>query len=309
MRASMANLVAMTLMGGALLAGCKGGEASPTAQATEFANAAACDGDKSETACVAAIEAARTAQDDGLTYKLADAGCNRPSGAGCWHLALLQENGRGTPKDLAMSHTTYQKSCDLDYLDACVSLALLKDGETYLLEFGQRADLLLKACKGRNADGCAFLGHALLESDDRRSQADGVRALGMACELGDKSACEAVAQEKEWAAVDAELAGARQAAQVERGPNVEWTVAPAISHLLEFGEMKGCRGNSRLQQCSVVLMVKGKLAHNVRSSVLDADGVRLDYGIALSPRYTTPGVAEAIDINLPTGAAKVVFDY
>lgn len=35
----------------------------------------------------------------------------------------------------------------------------------------------------------------------------------------------------------------------------------------------------------------------------------LGYGIALSPRYTTTGVAEAVNTNLQPRAAKVVFDY
>ena len=304
---------------GVLAPGCKGKDDGATNKPSVEEPAAVATGaptspcsDKDADACRAALEAATKSENDAEVFRLAQEGCENGIGIACWELAVAQKNGAGTAKDFVAAMGSFQTACDLGHLDSCVQAALVlqKSPEPEALKAAM--EMLTMACKGENGVACELAAGNFLTVESPEAQRLGLQLMRRACELGQKTACSRAEQEAKWAADDDDIAArtAEMAAPAAPSqPNVEWVVAPAIAHLVSFSKVKGCAGSPRFWRCSVVMQVKGKLQRNVRSSVLDADGVRLDYGIALSPRYTTPGVAEAVDINLQGGAVKVVFDY
>ncbi|MCA9558772.1 MAG: hypothetical protein KC583_09420 [Myxococcales bacterium] len=179
------------------------------------------------------------------------------------------------------------------------------NGKDFPSDPARQVALLTKPCEDGDEQACIVMAYAKMQGGDGDERVKGVEIIQASCRRGHQPACDLM--RALLAKVKEEQGGGGAAA--DEGPGVQWVVDPSLASVVEVSGVRGCRGNPRMQQCSVVLKVTGKLSRNVRSSVLDADGVRLDQGLVLSPRYTSPGTAEAVDVNLPAGAVKVVFSY
>ena len=118
--------------------------------------------------------------------------CSGQGGIGCVGAAQDAIFGRGGARDLAKARTELRKSCDLDNTYACNTL-----GENFSLDaqqdFNQGLELLRKACRGENYDGCFDLGLdyelGYGSTDDLALARQGLRKF---CQKPDDDACKEV---------------------------------------------------------------------------------------------------------------------
>lgn len=129
-------------------------------------------------------------------------GCELAFPPSCFSLGQILHEGRGAMVDGAAARAAYERSCDADFQQACVSLSVLErelagDGEDAELDARVRR-LNEKACTLGGALGCANL--AVLEhvAGGPRARIEGL--LRQACDRGDASSCEAV---KHWSGGEA----------------------------------------------------------------------------------------------------------
>ena len=121
-------------------------------------------------------------------------GCELEFPPSCFSLGQILHEGRGVTVDPTRAREAYERSCDADFQQACVSLSVLErelpggGGEAGL--DARMRQLNEKACALGGAYGCANV--AVLEhaAGAPRTRVEG--HLRRACELGDTSSCEAV---------------------------------------------------------------------------------------------------------------------
>lgn len=58
-------------------------------------------------------------KDFGEARTLLEKGCEGKHGASCYDLAVMHQNGEGTPKDKDMAKKFFKVSCELKYENAC----------------------------------------------------------------------------------------------------------------------------------------------------------------------------------------------
>lgn len=130
-------------------------------------------------------------KDESKAVPIAKKACDLDSAFGCELYARALDDGRGVVKDPKGAHAAFTKACEKKSGGACRSLSLrLK------LSDPARIPLLQKACDLDDGIGCMGLGAAYLHGNQGAPK-DLVKAkqfLQKSCSLGQKSACEKVAE-------------------------------------------------------------------------------------------------------------------
>ncbi len=119
--------------------------------------------------------------------------CNEEKLAkGCYYSAQAYGKGTVVAKDTKKSLDYYQKSCDLQYTDACMVV-----GSAYYYGFGAKKDYLKakktlsQACDAGDANGCFLVGYMYdLGQGVARDTQKALKFYTNACNYGSKKGCE-----------------------------------------------------------------------------------------------------------------------
>lgn len=137
-------------------------------------------------------------------------GCDLDFPPSCFSLGQILHDGRGVTADLEQARTAYEKSCAMDFQQACVSLSILEErlAKSEASEISARVEQLNeKACALGGAYGCA--NSAVLLSRTNASAERVVELLRRACELRDEASCREAASWKPGAALNVSLRAER----------------------------------------------------------------------------------------------------
>jgi hypothetical protein len=110
--------------------------------------------------------------------------CGRSEAAACAQLGVMNEEGRGAPKDLATAAKLYRKACDGGFRAGCTSLANVAKNPAAKAPHVDSAALLAKGCEAGDAAACASYADLPGLSDDAV-----FKAISRACSGGDDHAC------------------------------------------------------------------------------------------------------------------------
>jgi hypothetical protein len=120
----------------------------------------------------------------GAARKSLEGACGRSEAAACAQLGVMNEEGRGAPKDLATAAKLYRKACDGGFGAGCTSLANVAKNPAAKAGHVDSAALLAKGCEAGDAAACAS--YADLPG---LSNAAVFKAISRACGGGDDHAC------------------------------------------------------------------------------------------------------------------------
>jgi len=119
--------------------------------------------------------------------------CHLGEPLGCANYAFMLEHGEGVARDVARARALYRDACTSGDVYGCLHSEMMDAQDAGAPREVPRALAQWeRACAAKDARACAFVGVVYEDGPDgyARDEAKSLRAMGRACQLGNKRACD-----------------------------------------------------------------------------------------------------------------------